>query len=846
MRHWYLLASTLLATALTSPAFAENATKEAGAQKAVSHTETDKSHESPPAKSFSTGVAKGRDLLDTAISASTLDETEIQKIGTRSISEVLGNMPGIRVVSGGTDGVTAVTIRGLPLTDSGSKFLQIQEDGLPVLEFGDIHYGLTTAFLRTDLSLSQVQAIRGGSASTFSSNSPGGIVNFISKTGEETGATIRVTSGLDYDLGRVDFNYGARLNDTLRFNIGGYFRQGEGPRATGYIAFRGGQLKFNVTKQFDAGYIRFYAKFLDDKEPNYSFVPVQVSGTDTNPVYSSLPGFDARSDLVYSRYRSGVPNLDKNNRVGLLDMQGGTRTKVASFGMEAQFDIADWTFTNKMRYAKNSATYLETLPIAIAPAAFLPFGFGGVGFAYASGPNTGQTISNPMTLNGNGLAALNFELNGDLDNLDSFTDDLRASRVWNVGSGKLTTTGGLYASSQNVDFNNFFAVTLSDFASGGNTHLLDIIGPDGSPLTQDGVLFYDVAPVIGAPPGAFRRRTDLNYRVLAPYGSVNYQIGALAVGGSLRYDTGKVRGSIFGADLGNGRVGSAPVDMNGDGQITPPEAAVAVLPLTRPGPVDYEYNYVSYSVGVNYRFAPSLSAFARYSRGGRAAAERILFSPAVGSETGKLTDPAFGYNKVTQAEGGVKFRQDGVSVFVTGFWASTQDKNLQVAANENGTPVLFQIDRSYSAKGVELEGLFEHGPLALRLGATYTSAKINDDKTTPALIGNTPRQQPKLIYQFTPQYHSELFTVGANVLGMTSSFTQDVNSLKQPGYTIVSPFLQVRPTSRIEVGVNAYNIFNKLALVNVSAPSLAAARGGITNAQTLTGRTITASVSLHF
>lgn len=81
---------------------------------------------------------------------------------------------------------------------------------------------------------------------------------------------------------------------------------------------------------------------------------------------------------------------------------------------------------------------------------------------------------------------------------------------------------------------------------------------------------------------------------------------------------------------------------------------------------------------------------------------------------------------------------------------------------------------------------------------------------------------------------------------MTSSFTQDVNSLKQPGYTIVSPFLQVRPTSRIEVGVNAYNIFNKLALVNVSAPSLAAARGGITNAQTLTGRTITASVSLHF
>ena len=134
----------------------------------------------PPAKSaFTTGVAKGRDLLDSAISASTLDETEIARIGTRSVAEVIGNIPGIRAETSGTDGLTAITIRGLPLAADGSKFVQIEEDGLPVLEFGDIHFGTATAFLRTDLSLAQVQAIRGGSASTFASNSPGGVVNFI-------------------------------------------------------------------------------------------------------------------------------------------------------------------------------------------------------------------------------------------------------------------------------------------------------------------------------------------------------------------------------------------------------------------------------------------------------------------------------------------------------------------------------------------------------------------------------------------------------------------------------------------------------------------------------------------
>jgi outer membrane receptor protein involved in Fe transport len=48
-------------------------------------------------------------------------------------------------------------------------------------------------FLRADLSLAAVEAIRGGSASTFASNSPGGIVNFISKTGDTEGGAVQVS-----------------------------------------------------------------------------------------------------------------------------------------------------------------------------------------------------------------------------------------------------------------------------------------------------------------------------------------------------------------------------------------------------------------------------------------------------------------------------------------------------------------------------------------------------------------------------------------------------------------------------------------------------------------------------
>jgi hypothetical protein len=49
---------------------------------------------------------------------------------------------------------------------------------------------------------------------------------------------------------------------------------------------------------------------------------------------------------------------------------------------------------------------------------------------------------------GSGLLFLQLELYGKINKLDHVANDLRATRVWNLGSGKLTTTAGLYASQQ--------------------------------------------------------------------------------------------------------------------------------------------------------------------------------------------------------------------------------------------------------------------------------------------------------------------------------------------------------------------------------------------------------------
>jgi outer membrane receptor protein involved in Fe transport len=102
---------------------------------------------------------------------------------------------------------------------------------LPVLQFGDIAFATADIFLRADLSISKIEAIRGGSASTMASNSPAGIINFISKTGATEGGMISTTTGIDFNHFRTDFSYGSPLGNGLSFHAGGFqTRLGEGPR----------------------------------------------------------------------------------------------------------------------------------------------------------------------------------------------------------------------------------------------------------------------------------------------------------------------------------------------------------------------------------------------------------------------------------------------------------------------------------------------------------------------------------------------------------------------------------------------------------------------------------------
>jgi len=322
------------------------------------------------------------------------------------------------------------------------------------------------------------------------------------------------------------------------------------------------------------------------------------------------------------------------------------------------------------------------------------------------------------------------------------------------------------------------------------------------------------------------------------FASVNFQKGKIALGASLRWDNNRASGNM----MNDGAV--RQFDMNNDGVISPPETLVAAIPVGVSLPVDYSHDYLSYSGSVNYRVAESLSMFARYSRGGRAAADKILFTPAVSRATGELLNSRDGDDAVRQAEIGVKYRADGVALNLTGFHARTQDTNAQIASNPaTGQLELVKVSRDYEAHGLEFEGSFRRGPFSVAAHATYTDAEITGAEN-PALEGNTPRNQPKLIYGITPQFDNDTFTLGANIIGVTGSFSQDINVLRMPAYTTVGLFAQIRPMERVELGLNATNLLNERAITGISEGSLPAS--GVVMARPLFGRAISASARFFF
>lgn len=762
-----------------------------------------------------TGVVNPASKLESSVSISTLDLRRADKGAPRTTSEIFRSIPGVRSEASGGDGNTNITVRGVPISAGGSKYVQLQEEGLPVLQFGDIAFATADIFLRADYNVDRIEAIRGGSASTMASNSPAGIINLVSKTGAVEGGSVRSTMGLDYNTSRVDFEYGSPLGKNLSFHIGGFFRQGEGARTAGYTANKGGQLKMNLTKWFDGGYGRIYFKSLNDRAVAYMPMPLKVEGTNASPTWGSIDGFDGSTGTMHS------PNLLQNVGIGVdgelrrSDVADGMHPVSNAIGAEFARDFGDgWKIVNRARMSFNSGRFISPFPAQVGGSQSLAESVGGEGafLQYADGSAFGSGHE------GNDLLLRIHMFDTELNNFDNFVNDFRVSK----DLGFANVSAGYYQSNQSIAMSWLWNSYLTD-VNGVAAKMVDVYAADSTKMSQNGLYAYGV-PAWG---NCCQRSYDAEYETTAPYFAAEMELNeALKLDASVRFDKGHVTGHFAGP-------AQTEYDVNNDGTISPYEESVSAINHSSAIPVDYEYEYTSYSIGANYQLSESQAVFVRQSQGGAAKADRLLF----GRDQYLDGSTMFAKDMVSQTELGYKQLFNKGGLFATFFMANTVEEGGYEATTQK------TIENDYKATGLELEFAYDFGMVDLRGFMTYTKAEITTEGDTK---GNTPRRQPGVMYNLVPTIPFGSHSAGLSIIGQTDAYAQDSNELVLPGYTIINAFLRYQLNDKLEASVNANNLTSALGVTESEEGSITENEVNYVRARPIAGRSVTLSLGYTF
>lgn len=761
-----------------------------------------------------TGVVSPRTKIKSSVSITSLNTKQIEQSAPRSTAEIFRSIPGIRSESSGGEGNSNISVRGVPISSGGSKYLQIQEDGLPVLLFGDIAFATADIFTRFDGNVARIEAIRGGSASTLSSNSPGGIINFISKTGKTEGGMMRTSFGLDYNNFRTDLDYGAKIGDGLYFHAGGFYRAGEGVRKTGSTSNNGGQVKFNITKEFEKGTVTVYTKFLNDRAVAYMPMPVQVTGTNADPAWGNINGFDATTGALQSIYLNHNVGLGPDGQLRRGNVADGMNPVSTSIGASASFNLDQgWKVDDNIRYSANSGGFIAPFPAEVGTASAIANSFGaGSALTYA---NSGTAFDNP-----NGLVSRIHMFDTKLNDLSNFMNDLRLTKKFD----KIGITAGYFKSIQSISMSWLWNSYLQE-VSDDNPRLINVTNAAGRLLSENGLYAYGV-PAWG---NCCTRNYDTQYNVSAPY--VNVTVDAtdkLSLEGGLRYDMGKVSGSFAGS-------AQTIFDINNNGIISAPEASVSAVNTADETAVHYNYDYVSYTFGANFLLTEKQSLFARYSKGASAKADRILFSGLDYLDGNKINALDF----LTQAEFGYKQKFSGGYVYATAFHSKTDEQGGYEATSNS------IIKNNYKSYGLELESSYDvNDDFNLRGALTYTKAEIISGDNS----GNEPRRQPKLMYNFMPTYNfsKNKNTLGLSFIGQTKAYTQDSNELVMNGFVIVNAFVEVGIAKGLAVNFSANNLFDTLAITETEEGSITANTVNYVRARPMSGRSTSVALSYKF
>ncbi|MEM6898892.1 MAG: TonB-dependent receptor [Pseudomonadota bacterium] len=668
-----------------------------------------------------TGVFAETTLEDAPVAVTAISEEALKIAGPTSAADVLKNVPGVFVNSGFGEIRNIVYSRGVSAGSneaaSGYFYVSLQEDGLPTTTVTMSNFG-PDYFSRPDLTLSRVEALRGGTATITGPNAPGGIFNYISKTGETApGGEVSVRLGLEGDgenpYYRVDGYHGGEIGSAgnLFYSVGGFYRQSEGARFPGYDLNDGGQIKGRLDWEYGDGSLGFSAKYLNDNNGFFEFLPAVNFD---NPTFA--PGISATDSVL----PPAAPH-------SWTDAQGGTsswdgsqlvESEQLAFGVDWEHTLpGDWTISNQFKIQESSTDWntgavIFALPINDPFVYILSNTFGFPGTFTFSDPETGQTVAEVVSATGfdHTVTQSNLPNPGILDDgvltqvafdplyeIDEVINQFKVSKAWDNHS---VTAGVFYAT----------ADVYRRFDGGG----LGISGIEDRPTLYD--ITLTLPPALGGLP----------LEVTSPEGFA--AIGDTISGGnendgsqdqyslffghawditdSLLFDWG-VRYENIEYEVSN-VIGGAPAtfpDFSGGGTDENPLTFFDNFVNVQGAPINAsrDYDYVSYSASLAYAVNENFNTYVRFSSGEKAPDFQVMLDiDSVAEAENLFIEP----QEIQQFEVGLKYNSGDVRIAAYPFWSELDNVTSgQLFSDENGvsyTPP--PTAGKLTTIGVEIEG----------------------------------------------------------------------------------------------------------------------------------------------
>jgi outer membrane receptor protein involved in Fe transport len=784
-----------------------------------------------------TGSSQAIKKLQTPYSISTLNAENIREEAPRSLVDLLRTQPGINAEnSGGEGGGENIMIRGLPY--AGFRLIDVQEDGLPLFESNYEREMNADELYRVDLNTTRVEVVRGGTAPIFDNNASGGVVNLITNQGTETPqGQVSVTGG-SHNLGRVDFNMSGPITDKLLYSVGGFYRNDDGQRSTGFRnGDTGGQFKVAFTYKLN-GSDKIFAdyKYLNDRTIFYTDIPLvnPVTGASLSNLLNPSTG-----TLDSGNYQhANILTLNGSGQVQVLNrnLADGIHPVVSTLTAGGNFDLGGgWKLTDKARFTTGTILFngifngspaassaLLTSNLAAAQAAFP--GAASLRYVYAGTNN----VFNPATTAGltmtNTWETVSIAFN---DRINS----LRLDRTFDAGAwGHNDVSVGVDV--QQYSFKQFQLTGTIVTDVKNQPDLLDIQAVDasGNPVgnvTSNGFSAFGSGDLIGNSHGVST----------AVYGLDNWHITP-----DWQVDVG-VRHEMEQSEGNRGLLGSQMIATTG------PLAARTITGLLSYKPYSKFLDGTSWTAGTSYEYNRETNIFARVSSS--------YSLPRLSDQWGSLNNGVYGtlpnghpipVVRIGQAEGGVKFSIPTLQLSAVGFASHFIDLNASTyVTNPQGLLVNQSLLLTTTTYGVEFEGAWK--PLHwFAVNSTVTLQKANVDNASTfsttisaaSIDGKEVTHAPAYTVTVQPTYVFDIGGYGgrAYALVMTEGarYQDYTNTSILPAYTTLDLGVLLSAHNGWSLDVHALNITNSQGLTegNARAPL----SNVISTADATTGRPI--------